>query len=126
MNKKFSKITNQSCDLIFFNKIKKYIKNLERVFFLIGKKECTRGNHAHKKCSQFFFPLNSNIKIYLDNGIKEKMILLKYGEILKVGPLVWVKVKLKKNQIIGVFCNKKYSKNEYIRNYQNFKNYIKK
>ena len=98
----------------------------KRIFLIYGNKNFVRGNHAHKKCSQFFFPLNSNIKIYLDNGIKEKEILLKHGEIKRVDPLTWVRVKLKKNQIIGVFCNKKYSKNDYIRNYKNFKNYIKK
>lgn len=123
---KFTRIRSPKCDLIFFNKVKSYIKNFERIFFLIAKKECVRGNHAHKKCSQFFFSVNSNIKIYLDNGIKEKVILLKSGEIKKVDPLIWVRVKLKKNQILGVFCNKRYSKNDYIRNYQFFKNYIKK
>ena len=28
---------------------------VKRVFFLYGKKNKTRGDHAHKKCSQFFF-----------------------------------------------------------------------
>ena len=37
---KFTKIKSPKCDLIFFNKIKSYIKNFERVFFLIAKKEC--------------------------------------------------------------------------------------
>ena len=122
----FTRIKSSKCELIYFNKIKNFIRNLERVFFLIAKKECVRGNHAHKKCSQFFFSLGSSTKIYLDDGKKEKIILLRSGEIIKVHPLIWVKVKLKKNQIVGVFCNKKYTHTDYIRNYKNFMKIIKK
>ena len=30
---------------------------VKRVFFLYGKKNKIRGNHAHKKCSQLFVPI---------------------------------------------------------------------
>tara|TARA_B100001540_G_C15755586_1_gene619205 strand:+ start:920 stop:1315 length:396 start_codon:yes stop_codon:yes gene_type:complete len=123
---KFSKIESTSCDLIFFNRINSYIKKLERVFFLISKRSCVRGNHAHKKCSQFFFSLKSNVTLLTNDGKNEKKIILKYGEIIKIKPLIWVKVKLKKNQIVGVLCNKKYAKNDYIRDFNYFLKLIKK
>ena len=123
---KFSKIESKSCDLIFFNRIKSYIKKLERVFFLISKRSCVRGNHAHKKCSQFFFSLKSNVTLFTNDGKNEKKIILKYGEIIKIKPLIWVKVKLKKNQIVGVLCNKKYAKSDYIRDFNYFLKLIKK
>jgi len=123
---KFIKVSNAKCDLIFFNKIRSFIKNLDRVFFLIGKKNCTRGDHAHKECTQFFFSLKSNVTIIANNGKKEKKIILKYGQIIKIEPLTWVKIRLDKGQIVGVFCNKKYSKKDYIRNYNNFLKLIKK
>ena len=121
---KFTKIKSPKCDLIFFNKIKSYIKNFERVFFLIAKKECVRGNHAHKKCSQFFISIKDTIKIELDDGAKKRQIQLEQGHILKIKPMIWVKVHLKKNQIVCVICDKKYSLKEYIRNYQVFKKLI--
>ncbi len=121
---KFTKIKNPKCDLIFFNKIKSYIKNFERVFFLIAKKECVRGNHAHKKCSQFFISIKDTIKIELDDGAKKRQIQLEQGHILKIKPMIWVKVHLKKNQIVCVICDKKYSLKEYIRNYKVFKKLI--
>jgi hypothetical protein len=121
---KIIKVTSQNCDLFFFNKFKKFIKTPERIFFLIAKKECVRGNHAHKKCSQFFISLKATIKIELDDGSKKRQIQLKQGHILKIKPMIWVKVQLKKNQILCVICDKKYSPKEYIRNYKVFKELI--
>ena len=72
---KFTKVKNTKCDLIFFNKIKSNIKNFERVFFLIAKEKCIRGNHAHKKCSQFFISLKDTIKMELDE-IQPSMLKL--------------------------------------------------
>ena len=52
--------------------------------------------------------------------------MLKNTEILEVKPLNLDKIKLKKNQILGVFCNTQYKRNEYIRDYKIFKNFKKK
>lgn len=119
---KFTRIKSSKCDLIYFNKIKSYIKNFERFFFLIAKRDCIRGNHAHKKCSQFFISLKDTIKMEIEDGTKKKKIQLKPGNIVKIKPLTWVKVHLKKNQIVCVICDEKYSPKEYIRNYDEFKN----
>ena len=59
----FTKIKEKKCDLIFFNQLKTFVKNAERVFFLSAKKNCIRGNHAHKICSQYLISINGNIKI---------------------------------------------------------------
>lgn len=120
-NFKLKKISNSNCDLIYFNKIKKIINNPERIFFLNAKKNCVRGNHAHKLCTQYFFCLNGNVKINIDNGKKDKFYNLKFGSILKIKPLNWVKVNLKKNQTLCVVCDKEYSEKEYIRSYSKFK-----
>ena len=52
---------------------------------------------------------------------KKRQIQLKQGHIVKIKPMIWVKVYLKKNQIVCVICDKKYSLKEYIRNYKVFK-----
>lgn len=123
---KINKNSNKVCDLLFFNKLKSIIKNPIRVFFLKAKKSCLRGNHAHKICTQYFFSISGIIEIEVDDRNKKKTFLLKNTQLLEVKPLNWVKVKLKKNQILGVFCNSHYKKNEYIRDYKIFKNLKKK
>ena len=74
-------------NLIFFNKIENYIKTPKRIFFLSAKKNCVRGNHAHKKCNQFFISIKDKILLNIDNGLKEKDIVLYPGRMLKVKPL---------------------------------------
>ena len=123
---KINKTSNKVCDLLFFNRLKSIIKNPKRVFFLKAKKNCLRGNHAHKICTQYFFSINGVIQIEVDNKHKKKTFMLKNTELLEVKPLNWVKIKLKKNQILGVFCNTQYKRNEYIRDYKIFKNFKKK
>ncbi len=125
IKRKFKIIKNSNCDLVYFNSIKNFIQNNERVFFLISNRKCQRGNHAHKKCTQYIFSLSTKIHLTLDSGTGGKKIILKYGEILKVRPLVWIKIQFKKNQILGVFSDKKYSKNDYIRNYKQFLKLVK-
>ncbi len=117
---KVYKITDPRCELIYFNKFKKFIKTPERIFFLKAKKNCVRANHAHKICSQFLFSINGNIEIIIDNGKKIKTHKLKSGSILEIKPLNWLRVNLKKNQILAVICNKPYLENEYIRDYKKF------
>ena len=36
---------------------------VKRIFFLYGKKNKIRGDHAHKKCSQFFILLSGKITL---------------------------------------------------------------
>ena len=121
---KIEKIKNETCDLYFFNKLKSLVKEPKRMFFLKAKKNCIRGRHAHKKCNQFFISIKDKILLNIDNGVKEKDIVLYPGRMLKVKPLNWVKVKLEKDQSVIVICDKKYSKNEYIRKYSIFKKYL--
>ena len=98
--RKISKISKNNCDLIFFNKFKEFIKTPKRIFFLKAKKNCSRGNHAHKKCSQFLFSLKGSIKINIDNGKKKKFFKIKEGDLVKVKPLNWLKIDLKKMKFL--------------------------
>lgn len=123
---KINKISDENCSLYYFNKLNSFVKNLKRVFFLKAKKNCFRGNHAHKICNQYFFSLDDRIEIFIDDGTIQKKIILKPSQILKIRPLNWVKVKLKKNQLVGVFSDTDYSEKEYIRNYVEFKKKIKR
>ena len=55
---------------------------------------------------------------------KKKIFKIKEGVIVKVKPLNWLKIVLKKNEILGVICDKNYSEGEYIRDYNKFKQIV--
>ena len=101
---------------------------IKRVFFVTGNKGKKRGNHAHKKCYQFFLCLNNSIEIKCNDGHNIKNIKLKSNNIgLLVPPKIWsTQIYNNSNSILAVFCNMKYNENEYIRNYSQFLEYIKK
>ena len=60
---KFKSFKKKSGTLIAFSMIKDFPIKVKRIFVINGKKNFTRGNHAHKKCSQFVFPVLGKIKI---------------------------------------------------------------
>ena len=56
--KSFSKSSGRLIPLSFN---KKFPIKVKRIFFLYGKKNKIRGEHAHKKCSQFFVRIHGKI-----------------------------------------------------------------
>lgn len=114
---------NKKSPNLFIAELKKnfgFICN--RFFFIVGKKNEVRGNHAHKKQSQFMVCLNGACRLDFDNGIKKKKIILDNNLIgIKVSPGIWgVQKYLKTNTILLVFSNGTYDEKDYIRNYKNF------
>ena len=117
---KIKNIKNKSCLISILENLK--IKNFQvkRIFFLKSSKNTIRGNHAHKKCTQIFISLKGSIDLLIEQKRIKKIKLKEFSNFVKVPPLNWVKIKLKKNQILMVLCNENYSEKEYIRNYQKF------
>ena len=68
--------------------------------------------------------MRGSIKINIDNGKKKRNFKIKERDIIKVKPLNWLKIELKKDEILGVICDKDYSKGEYIRDYDKFKHIV--
>ena len=64
MNKiKFKSYKRKSGSLVAFSLKKDFPIKIKRIFFISGKKNFVRGNHAHKKCSQFVFPVLGRIEV---------------------------------------------------------------
>ena len=59
---------------ISFNK--QFPIKVKRIFFLYGKKNKTRGEHAHKKCSQLFVPINGKVILNIKTPKAKKRIVL--------------------------------------------------
>ena len=126
---KFKSFKKKSGTLIAFSMIKDFPIKVKRIFVINGKKNFTRGNHAHKKCSQFVFPVLGKIKIDCISKKGKKKIILdfskKEGYLLK--PKTWCKIKfLTKNAVLLVACDMEYKFNDYIEDYSDFLKIIKK
>ena len=130
MNKtKFKVFKKKSGTLVPFSLKKNFPIKVKRIFIINGKKNFTRGDHAHKKCSQFFIPVSGKIELFYINSSVSKTVVLdskkKKGLLLK--PLTWCKVKFKtKNAVMMVFCDREYEFSDYIEVYSEFKSIIKK
>lgn len=111
LNKKKSKIfIDNRGSLFFFEDI-----NFKRVFFIYGKKNQIRGNHAHKLTSQLIININAKVKISIINKKKKKNLNLNsIGEYIEIPPMNWVSIKYLEAGTLSVICNRKYSKRDYI------------
>ena len=112
---------------ISFNK--RFPIKVKRIFFLYGKKNKIRGEHAHKKCSQFFIPIHGKVILNIKTPTAKKRIIL--SRLLKnavlVPPKYWCGVKfIGKNSILMVACDQYYDFNDYLETFDKYKKYLKK
>tara|TARA_B100000945_G_scaffold189972_1_gene152643 strand:- start:4244 stop:4639 length:396 start_codon:yes stop_codon:yes gene_type:complete len=129
MKKKFKSFRKKSGTLIPFSIKKSFPIKPKRIFFVNGKKNFVRGNHAHKKCSQFLFPLLGKTKIQFEDVRFKKTIILDYKkkEGLFLKPKTWCKIKfLTKDVVLMVVCDMEYKFSDYIEKYKDFLKLIKK
>ena len=124
--KSFTNNTGKLIPIDFKNQVPIKIK---RIFYIFGKKNSLRGDHAHKKCYQLFFSVKGSVDLIFTEGIKKKTINLnpKKNIAVLIYNLVWCKLKfLSNNSIVMVGCNRKYEFNDYIEEYDDFIKTIKK
>ena len=119
----FKKFTKQSGKLLPITFNNKFPIKVKRIFVIYGKKNYIRGDHAHKKCSQIFFPIIGKIKISMKYKKTEKSINLNYkgSKALLVPPRIWSKVEfLKNNSVVLVLTDYEYDFKDYIETYKEF------
>ena len=134
LNKKIKKIkiktySNKSGKLLPLSFNKKLPINVKRVFFIYGKKNKVRGNHAHKKCSQLFIPLLGKFILRINTPNKKKELILNTNSktAILVPPKYWCSVKFFKNDsLLMVACDKYYDLKDYINNFEKYKKIFKK
>ena len=118
--KKFTKRSGKLLPITFNNKFPIKIK---RIFILYGKKNYIRGDHAHKKCSQVFFPIMGKIKINMKYKKTEKSINLSHNgsKALLVPPRIWSSVEFLNNKsVVLVLTDYEYDFKDYIETYKEF------
>ena len=108
---------------------KKFPFKVKRIFFLYGKKNKTRGEHAHKKCSQFFVPIFGKIILKIETPDTKKIIILNHlkKNCVLVPPKYWCSVKfIKKNSILMTACDQYYDVYDYLESFDEYKKYLVK
>ena len=99
---------------------------INRVYTVTDTKEGNiRGYHAHKKLWQVFFALNGSIKVTCENqnGEKKIIVLDSPNKGLICGPMIWHTLEYHNSAVLMVLASEKYNENDYIREYDRFKNY---
>lgn len=86
-----------------------------------------RGAHAHKKCHQFLIAASGSFEVVLDDGINKRTVLLNrpfWG--LHVPPGIWASEQgFSSGSICLVLASEGYDTEDYIRDYDEYLEYIK-
>lgn len=100
---------------------------IKRVFYTYNvPSKDVRGEHAHKKCEQFLVAVNGSLSVIVDNGKCREEFLLNSPSIgLYVPAGCWgIQYKHSPDSVLMVLASLPYDKDDYIRNYADYKSYI--
>jgi hypothetical protein len=102
-------------------------KIIKRVFYLydIPSGE-SRGAHAHRECHQFLIAASGSFDVLLDDSKTKRQITLNQpGLALHVLPGIWAsEINFSSGAICLVLASDCYNENDYIRNYEDYINYV--
>ena len=96
---------------------------ITRIFWIESPREAiTRGNHAHRTCTQIFICLKGQISVSLNSGDeKEVVVLTSDSPALVVEPLVWSTQEFTNPEsLLLVGADEPYDSEEYISDWAEF------
>ncbi len=97
---------------------------IERMFTLAAPVGAKRGQHAHRRCSQFMICVNGAVDVVCEDGRRKKPRLRSIAAImaLLVPPGFWNTVEFCGDTIrcLVVLCDRAYEADDYIRDYAEF------
>ncbi len=102
---------------------------IKRVYYMYEtQKGVTRGHHAHKDLEQILVCIHGSCKILLDNGSEKKVVPLERPyEGLYVGSLMWREMfDFSSDAVLLVLASGFYDEEDYIRDYNQFLQYVDK
>jgi hypothetical protein len=101
---------------------------VNRIFYLYdipGGED--RGAHAHRECHQFLVAASGSFEVQLDDGKVKKTVMLNQPfKGLHIPPGIWAsEVNFSSGSICLVLASDKYNESDYIRNYNEYLDFIK-
>ena len=101
---------------------------IKRIFNVKSEIGSVRGKHAHRLCSQLLICSNGAIEVLCDDSVNQNVFILdkpNYG--LLVPPGIWAEEKyIEHNSTMTVICDRNYEAEDYISDYQLFKDFASK
>ena len=102
--------------------------DIKRVYYIFDNKEgVRRGFHAHKNLQQVLICVNGSCEILLDDGKEKSIIKLENrNEGLFIEKMIWHEMfNFSADCVLMVLASDYYYEEDYIRDYEEFKNYLK-
>ena len=98
---------------------------IKRVYYLYLVPEAARGAHAHKQLQQLMIATSGSVHVTLDDGYNKKTFVLdKPWKGLFVASGLWRTVdNFSGGAVCMVLASERYDVDDYIRDYEEFKNY---
>ncbi len=103
--------------------------DIKRVYYIFGTgKGVRRGFHAHKKLKQLLICVSGKCKIFLDNGDETQVVVLdEPNKGLYIENDIWREMyDFTKDAVLLVLASEYYDENDYIRNYKDFLEYVRR
>jgi dTDP-4-dehydrorhamnose 3,5-epimerase-like enzyme len=130
---KYKKLTfltkgDERGNLIALEENKNIPFKIKRVYYIFDTKEgVIRGLHAHKNLEQVLICVNGSCEILLDDGKEKSIIKLENrNEGLFIEKMVWREMfNFSADCVLMVLASDYYFEEDYIRDYEEFKNYLK-
>lgn len=114
--------------LVALEELKDIPFEIKRVYYMYDNKEnVRRGFHAHKSLEQILICIHGSCKILLDSGTEKKIVFLeKPYEGLYINNNIWREMyDFSSDAVLMVLASDYYKEEDYIRDYNEFKEYIK-
>lgn len=102
---------------------------IKRVFYIYGSdKEVIRGRHANKRTKFVMINVSGKSKVKIDNGYEKKVIELNRPRMgLYLSTMVWKDMyDFSDDSVLLVLASEHYDAEEYIRNYNDFLQEVRK
>lgn len=125
----FQKHGDERGMLVALEETKEVPFTIKRVYYMYDTAQnVRRGYHAHKRLQQILICVHGGCTIHLDDGQECKEVRLdKPFEGLYIANNVWREMyDFTEDAVLMVLASELYDENDYIRNYQEFMDYIRK
>ncbi|MDY0279151.1 MAG: FdtA/QdtA family cupin domain-containing protein [Salinivirgaceae bacterium] len=122
------KIERENASITIIENDKHIPFSIQRVYYLYDLPGGTsRGGHAHKTLYQLLVAVSGSFNVLLDDGVNKKVVTLNrpdYGMLMMPG--VWRELfEFSSGAVCLVAASGKFEEGDYIRDYQDFKEYKK-
>jgi WxcM-like, C-terminal len=96
--------------------------SIARMFTVSAPLDAVRGEHAHRKCSQFMLCVNGMVDVTCDDGGQKRTFTLDRPNLaLLVPPSIWNVITFRSaGAVLAVLCDRPYEEADYLRDYSAF------